>query len=174
MVCVIFDPRGVLPVRTLSCQACQGQVTVVPATAPSARGPPWWGQIPSIAEITPSVLKIAYTRPSYSISLAAPGGSSSRVAIFTKRDIRPSLPCHHRPIPSPSRCDGPSPRGRAGSAPPRLPVPGSLAQSRGLSQTQDRPGTKPAPRPGRSASLTTDEYPAEIRHRPHRPPTEVR
>src|SRR5208337_932089 len=58
---------------------------------PSTSGPPLCGQIASITKISPFTLNRPYTRPSNSTSLAAPTGSSPRVASFTNLDI-PSSP----------------------------------------------------------------------------------
>src|SRR2546428_396198 len=69
---------GDTPVRTSKVQPCQGhEMTALSSRYPSPSGPPWCGQVLSIACRRPSTLKIATMCSLTCTTLLEPGGRSS-------------------------------------------------------------------------------------------------
>src|SRR5579862_1626194 len=65
-------------------QACQGHTMLQPSSIPSARGPPWWGQMFDVAKNLPSTLYRATSCPLSSTFTAVPGVTCSMLPAFTQ------------------------------------------------------------------------------------------
>src|SRR6266481_4807273 len=99
-------PRSTLPVQTLNCAPCQGQVSTSPSSSPSLRGPLIWVQLSVKAYMDPSTFARQIGSPSTSTAMSSPSSKSLSSATFTKSDIdRPHYLYAHALNGDNSACD---------------------------------------------------------------------